>query len=124
MILTLAAAAMPLPQAERSAVLDTAHQAIERRIGKRAKLLVRTLNSEGDWAFLVAAMQDPTGKPISYAGTSLASAEAEGMISKDYAALMKRQGGGWRIVVQALGPTDVAWAGWAGEHGAPAALFR
>jgi hypothetical protein len=118
------ASTAPVSSAERVAMLDTARRPVARQLGKPVKFLVRTLNRDGDWAFLVATMQDAQGRPISYAGTPLASAEAEGMISKDYVALLQRSGGRWRVVDQAVGPTDVAWEGWAARYGAPAGLFR
>jgi hypothetical protein len=118
------ASTAPISGAERVAILDTARQPVVRQLGKPVKFLVRTLNRDGDWAFLVATMQDAQGRPITYAGTPLASAEAEGMISRDYVALLQRSGGRWRVVDQAVGPTDVAWEGWAVRYGAPAGLFR
>ena len=118
------ASTAPASGAERVAILDTARQPVVRQLGKPVKFLVRTLNRDGDWAFLVATMQDDRGRPISYAGTPLASAEAEGMISRDYVALLQRSGGRWRVVDQAVGPTDVAWEGWAERYGAPPSLFR
>jgi hypothetical protein len=68
-------------------------------------------------------MEDSSGRPISYVGTALASAEAEGAVSKDYVALLRLSGGNWRIVDNAVGPTDVAWADWPSKHGAPQSLF-
>ncbi|WP_313537630.1 hypothetical protein [Sphingomonas sp.] len=121
--LMIAAAAAEVVPADRAAILDAAHHAIARRIGKTPRLLVRTLGHQGEWVFLVATMQDAAGRPISYAGTPLASAAAEGMISKDYVALFRRSGAGWRVIEEALGPTDVAWSGWAEKHGAPKAIF-
>jgi len=118
------ASTAPVSGAERIAILDTARQPVVRQLAKPVKFLVRTLNRDGDWAFLVATMQDDRGRPISYAGTPLASAEAEGMISKDYVALLQRSGGRWRVVDQAVGPTDVAWEGWPERYGAPVGLFR
>ncbi|MET3712697.1 hypothetical protein ABIC65_003415 [Sphingomonas trueperi] len=124
MILPLVAAvAAEVAPADRAAILDAAHHAIARRIGKTPRLLVRTLGHQGAWVFLIATMQDKAGRPISYAGTPLASAEAEGMVSKDYVALFRRSGAGWRVVEEALGPTDVTWADWAEKHGAPKAIF-
>ena len=120
---TVAATAAQSPAAERAAILDTARQPVTKRLGKPVKFLVRTLERNGDWAFLIAAMLDRAGRPISFAGTPLASAEAEGMVSKDYVALLRRSAGQWRVVDQAVGPTDVAWADWASKHGAPRALF-
>jgi hypothetical protein len=119
----LAATAAQIPAAERAAILDVARQPVTKRLAKKVTLVVRTLERQGDWAFLVAAMQDGAGRPISYAGTPLASAEAEGMVSKDYAALLRLSGGQWRLIDNAVGPTDVAWADWPQKHGAPKALF-
>lgn len=122
-VLATAAAASTISAAERAAILDTARAPVAKRLGKPVKFAVRTLARDGDWAFLVAAMEDGQGRPISYAGTPLASAEAEGAISKDYVALLRHTGGRWHVVDQALGPTDVAWADWAERHGAPKGLF-
>jgi hypothetical protein len=119
----LAATAMQVPAPERGVILDAARQPVVKRLGKPVKFLVRRLERQGDWAFLIAAMQDRSGRPISYRGTALASAEAEGMVSKDYVALLRVSGAGWRVVDQAVGPTDVAWADWAARHGAPRSLF-
>lgn len=116
-------ASTPLHGAERAAVLNAARQPVVSRLGKPVKFLVRTLGRDGDWAFLIAAMQDQAGRPISYAGTALASAEAEGAVSKDYVALLRLTGGRWRVVDQAVGPTDAAWEDWPTRHGAPRALF-
>ena len=123
LVTALAATAAQLPEGERAAILDAARAPVVKRLGKPVKFVVRRLERQGDWAFLIAAMQDESGRPISYVGTPLASAEAEGMVSKDYAALLRRSGGQWRVVDDALGPTDVAWADWPEKHGAPRALF-
>ncbi|UIJ46503.1 hypothetical protein LZK98_06020 [Sphingomonas cannabina] len=117
------AQAATVAEADRAAILDIARQPVAQHLGKPVKFKVRTLHRDGDWAFLIAEMQDSGGRPISYAGTPLASAEAEGMVSKDYAALLRRIGGHWRVADYAIGPTDVAWAEWPAKHKAPRALF-
>ena len=119
----LAATATQMPDAERARMLDVARAPVAKRLGKPVKFVVRTLERQGDWAFLIAAMQDGSGRPISFTGTPLASAEAQGMVSKDYAALLRLNGGQWRVVDTAVGPTDVAWADWPEKHGAPKSLF-
>jgi hypothetical protein len=122
-IASVAGAAVQVGGAERDAILDAAREPVAKRLGKPVKFKVRTLVRDGDWAFMIAAMVDAAGRPISYAGTPLASAEAEGAVSKDFVALLRLSGGRWRVVDQALGPTDVAWADWAGKHGAPRTIF-
>jgi hypothetical protein len=123
LVAALAASTGQIPAEERAVLLDTARQPVTKRLGKPVKFQVKRLERQGDWAFLIAAMQDSAGKPLSYAGTPLASAEAEGMVSRDYVALLRLSGGKWRVVDNAVGPTDVAWADWADRHGAPKALF-
>ena len=123
LVAALAASTGQVPAEERAAILDAARQPVTKRLGKPVKFKVKRLERQGDWAFLIAAMQDAGGNPVSYAGTPLASAEAEGMVSKDYVALLRLSGGKWRVVDNAVGPTDVIWADWAEKHGAPKALF-
>lgn len=127
MIVTLVASiagdAVQADAVERAVILEAARAPAAKRLGKPVRFKVRTLARDGDWAFLVAAMEDSSGRPISYVGTALASAEAEGAVSKDYVALLRLSGGGWRIVDNAVGPTDVAWADWPSKHGAPQSLF-
>ena len=109
---------------ERTAILDAARKPVVARLGKPVKFKVQNLRHDGIWAFLTAELQDASGHPLSYKGTPLAEAEAEGVVSKDYAALLRRDHGRWRVVDQAIGPTDVAWEDWSQKHSAPAALFR
>lgn len=123
LVASVAGGALQADAAERAVILEAARAPAAKRLGKPVKFKVRTLARDGDWAFLIAAMEDSSGRPISYVGTALASAEAEGAVSKDYVALLRLSGGNWRIVDNAVGPTDVAWADWPSKHGAPQSLF-
>lgn len=110
-------------QALRSALLDAARQPVAQALGKPVLFKVRHLRNAGRWAFLLADMEDRSGAPLSYAGTPRAEAADHGMVSRAYAALLRRDGDGWTVVESAIGPTDVAWEGWSGQHGAPEGLF-
>jgi hypothetical protein len=78
----------------------------------------------GTWAFVVAQMQTPQGKPVDYSGTRWAQAAKQGAVSQLMVVLLRRaQDGSWRMVDHRIGPTDVAWSDWAAQHGAPATLF-
>lgn len=123
LVASVAGGAVQADTAERAAILEAAREPAAKRLGKPVRFKIRTLTRDGDWAFLIAAMEDSSGRPISYVGTALASAEAEGAVSKDYVALLRLSGGSWRIVDNAVGPTDVAWADWPSKHGAPQSLF-
>jgi hypothetical protein len=109
---------------DRAAILDAARVPVVARIGKPVLFKVDRLVVEGNWAFLRADLQDRQGRPVDYAGTPLAEAWDNGVVSKSCAVLLHRTGDGWRVVESAVGPTDVIWAGWAAAHRAPPSLFR
>jgi hypothetical protein len=110
--------------AERTAILDAARQPAVNELGKPVQFVVKQIDVLDGWAFLHARMQSPGGQTIDYAGTRYAEADAHGHKSSSYAALLKRQGDAWNVVAYSVGPTDVAWIGWAQEYGAPAVLFE
>ncbi|ALR13131.1 hypothetical protein BST43_09655 [Mycobacteroides saopaulense] len=93
------------------------------QLGKPVRLDVRSLKAADGWAFLWSAMKEPGGEPIDYAGTPFAEASANGVLSKKYVALLHQDEQGWALVDKRLGPSDVAWAGWSAQYGAPAAIF-
>ncbi|XYD12283.1 hypothetical protein R1A27_30275 (plasmid) [Methylobacterium sp. NMS12] len=101
--------------AARRALLDAARGPAEAGRGQPVQFVVHALNRVGPWAFLFARMQRPDGRPLARA--------ADDLDSNDYAALLRQDGNGWRVVDFAVGPTDVAWDGWDRRHGAPASVF-
>ncbi len=120
----IAAMAISTPaNADRAVLLEAARTPLEADLGKPVKFLVDRLKVSGDQAFLLATMQDGEGRPLDYAGTRLASAAAQGFVSHRYAALLARREGSWDVVTSAVGPTDVAWSGWAAKYRAPVELF-
>ena len=126
-LLVVAAPAAPsamIDQADRVALLDAARAPATKELGKAPKFRVDQLRRDGDWAFLLATMQDADGKPFDYRGTPLADAAQQGFISHTYAALLRHGADGWHVVAKAIGPSDVAWEGWPKHYGAPTGLFR
>lgn len=119
----MTATAPEVDEAPRAAILDAARAPVAEQLGKPVRFLVHALNRQGDWAFLHAAMQDRAGRPVDYAGTPLAEDAEHGLRSKDYAALLRRERGGWRVVAHAIGPTDVVWLDWPARHRAPPAVL-
>ena len=113
-----------IDQNNRAALLEAARAPATKELGKAPKFRVDRLEREGDWAFLLATMQGPDGRPFDYRGTPLAEAAQQGFVSRTYAALLRHGAGGWEVVAKAIGPGDVAWEGWSKQYGAPAALFR
>ncbi|MGY4397532.1 hypothetical protein ACVWZA_002726 [Sphingomonas sp. UYAg733] len=123
MIASTAAQPVAVVGAERTALLDVARAPVSKALGKPVLFQVDRLNRIGDWVFLLAQLADRGGAPVDYAGTPKADAARHGMVSRRYAALMRREGDLWVVVADAIGPTDVAWADWATRYDAPPALF-
>ncbi|MUM19732.1 hypothetical protein FZI91_05270 [Mycobacterium sp. CBMA271] len=109
---------------EGIAVLAPAIADVTVQLGKPARLDVRSLKAAEGWAFVWSAMQEPDGSPIDYTGTPFAGAAANGGMSKKYVALMHQDGQGWVLVDKRVGPSDIAWAGWGEQYGAPSAIFE
>lgn len=109
---------------EGQAIVQPALTKLVADLGKPARLDVKGLRVSGEWAFVYAAIQTPGGQPIDYKDTPFADAAEAGMKSRTYAALLRGRGESWSLVASAIGPTDVAWSGWAREYGAPAAIFE
>lgn len=122
-IMAAAAATGTVDAATRKAILDGARVPVAEALGKPVLFRVSHLAASGDWAFLRAEMEGPGGAPVDYAGTPYADAAKHGMASRTYAALLRRKGNAWAVVDRAIAPTDVAWEGWATQHGAPPAIF-
>ncbi len=126
--------AMPVPAAPPRAVergdplreklLDTLRFDVQRDLGQRIIFVVRVLRVQDDWAFATVAPRTPAGAPIDFSRTHHAERQREGMLDGDTTyALLRRKGAQWDVVTWVIGPTDVAWAGWAEEYGAPESLF-
>jgi hypothetical protein len=49
---------------------------------------------------------------------------ADGAFEDQVTALLKNDGGGWRVVTWDLGATDVVWEPWPDTYGAPEAIFQ
>lgn len=109
--------------AERTAILDAARTPAQQALGKQVVFAVRHLSVMQGWAYLEASMQGPGGQPISYADTPFHEAAAHGGKSNVYMALLQRDGDTWRVKDDRIGPTDVAWAVWPEQYGAPRAIF-
>lgn len=121
--------AQPMPQtpapgsAMRSQILAAARTPTVEALGKEVVFQVKHLSVLDGWAFLQSTLQQPGGAPLDYSGTPFAEAAEHGVVSDVYVALLQQEGGGWQVRAEALGPTDLAWAGWDAQYGAPAAIF-
>jgi len=110
--------------AERRQLLDVARATVKQKIGRDVQFVVQQIRVGEGWGFLFADMQDEDGRVIDYAGTLLADAAGEGYVSPVYVALLRREGDGWKLVADAIGPTDVVWLAWPEKYGAPHEVFE
>lgn len=116
---------VPTGDPQRRVLLDTIRPAIEGHIGQPVRFVVDKLQVQGDWAFYAGHIQQPNGRPIDFSRTPYAEALEEGMFDgPNTYALLRRTGGQWRLVDWVVGPTDVTYAGWPDEYGAPESLFE
>lgn len=123
MIVSAAAHPAPITGDERAVLLDVARAPVSKALGKPVLFKVERLSQIGEWAFLLVQLADRGGAPVDYAGTPKADAARHGMLSRRYAALLRRENNHWVVVIDAIGPTDVIWGDWASRYGAPPALF-
>ena len=122
-VLPLSAAAALAASPEAPAVLQAAQAAAQAELKVPLALSPQTTRVSGTWAFVIAELRQPDGKPFDYSGTPRAEAAREGYLSRQCVALLTRRDARWQVVELRLGATDVAYGGWAAKHGAPAALF-
>ena len=109
--------------AKREAIVAASLAPAEKELGANVRLGVRSIASDGDWAFLLADLQEPGGAPFDYSKSPLAEQAKQGLVSHRYAALLRQRDGQWTIVTERVGPTDPAWLGWSDKYGAPKDLF-
>ena len=116
---------VPVGDPQRRVLLDTIRPAIASHIGQPVQFMVDRLQVQGDWAFYAGRIQQPSGRPIDFSRTRYAEAMQDGMFDgPNTYALLRRKGTRWRLVDWVVGPTDVTYAGWSGEYGAPESLFE
>lgn len=109
----------------RVVLLDALRPTVERDLGQKVRFAVTRLRTQGDWAFAVVRAQTPSGGPIDFGRTRHALALRQGMFERDGTihALLQARGGKWTVRGYAIGATDIAYAGWPDEYGAPDTLL-
>lgn len=95
----------------------------ETRLHKPVELEVQAADRSGHWAFVRARVREVGGDALSLEGTPFAEAAAAGGVSDLVVALFRLDGDDWKMVDQAVLPSDVAWLDWPHRHGAPSQLL-
>ncbi|MDF7776948.1 hypothetical protein P1X14_16950 [Sphingomonas sp. AOB5] len=109
---------------DRALILDALRVEIARDLGQPVKFIVNDMRTYRGWAFAMVAPRTPAGAEIDFSKTHYAEQQEQGVLDGDTIyALLRQEGGTWRVVTFVIGPTDVAWEGWSDEFGAPKALF-
>jgi hypothetical protein len=109
--------------AKRDAIVTASLAPAQQALGAKVRLGLRSVASDGDWAFVLADLQEPGGAPFDYSKSALAEQAKQGLVSHRYAALLRQRDGRWTIVTERVGPTDPAWLAWSDKYGAPKDLF-
>jgi hypothetical protein len=107
----------------RAGVLEGLRPTVQAEIGGSVEFVVSELRVLQDWAYVAAKPQRPGGVPISWDATKFRDAWASDTMSELVLALLRAEGGGWRVVEYAIGPTDVVWEEWLKMHRLPRRLF-
>lgn len=113
------------PLEDRQIITAMVNAALAADFEKDVSARIDTLRAEGDWAWVVALPQAPDGGAFDFRGTRYAERQAAGMLDGGGTTymLLQRQEGVWVVRDFAVGPTDLAYADWPTQYGAPAALM-
>jgi hypothetical protein len=111
--------------ARRKPLLDALRDHAQEDLDQPLQFVVDTLREREGWAFAVVRPQTRDGRPIDFSRTVHAERLEAGILDSDTIfAVLQLQGSQWRVRDYVVGPTDVAWAGWAMDYQAPAELFE
>lgn len=109
---------------QRRIVLDALRPAIERDLAQKVRFVVRTLRRQDRWVFAHVVPQTPAGGAIDFRRTRHAERVEAGIFDgPDIYALLEMRDGRWGVRDFVVGPTDVTYAGWPDDYGAPTELF-
>lgn len=110
----------------RRQLLDALRPVIENDLdGQPVQFMVDRLRVDGDWAFFSGSVQRPDGGPIDFERTHYIDAIEFGVFDGPATFALLRLGDEtWQVVTFAIGPSDVTYAGWSEEFGAPDKLFE
>jgi len=105
--------------AERKALMDTLRKPVMAELNQRVVFVVHTLRVCGEWAFIEASPQQPSGKPVVWRKTLYADAVRQDMCGGMVHSLLVKTSGRWRVKTHVVCATDVPWVAWAEDFGAP-----
>jgi hypothetical protein len=109
---------------ERKMIMDALRGPVQDKLTRQVIFKVDHLKIKDGWAFMRGVPKKPDGSSMNYKGTAYQSAVEEGAFDDWICALLQQRGDEWRVVVFAIGATDVAYEGWDQKYKAPSEIFR
>jgi hypothetical protein len=109
---------------ERRGIADALRAPVERELRQKVVFKIDALKVKDGWAFLRGVPQRPGGGKVEYSSTAYQEQIENGAFDDWICALLRRQGGKWRVVKYVIGATDVVYEGWDAEYKAPSAIFN
>ena len=114
----------PAPgSAERKAIMDVLRVPCEKDLGLKVIFRVQHLRVAGDLAFARVVPIRPNGKEIDYSRTKYREQEADGAFDAEAEALLRRQGGEWKLLEWRFGATDTEIDIWIEKYRMPRSLL-
>lgn len=109
---------------ERKAIVNTLRAPVEKELKQKVVFRIQRLKVQNGWAFLQGVPQQPGGKPVNYRNTRYQTAIEAGAFDDGILALLRKEKGGWQVVVYDIGSTDYAAGDWQQKYKAPPGIFR
>ena len=108
--------------AERKEIMDVLRIPCEKDLGQRVIFRVQHLRVIGESALARVVPTRPDGSDIDYAKTKYREENEEGTFGGEGEALLRRDGGKWKLLEWRFGASDTEVPEWLEKYHAPAAL--
>ncbi len=112
----------PAGSPERKAIMDVLRVPVEADLRQKVVFKVQHLKIVGPWALARVVPLRPDGGEIDYSRTKYRDDLAEGAFDGEGEALLRNDGGGWRLLEWRFGASDTEVDIWLEKYRAPAAL--
>ncbi|MEP6956437.1 MAG: hypothetical protein ABI883_06395 [Chthoniobacterales bacterium] len=109
---------------ERKAIMDALRVPCERDLNRKVIFRVDHLRVAGDLAFARVVPLQPNGNEIDYKRTKYREELEEGAFDGEGEALLRRQGGEWRVLEWRFGATDTEVDVWREKYRMPSSLLN
>ena len=109
---------------ERKAIMDVLRVPVEADLRQKVVFKVQHLRIVGPWALARVVPIRPNGSDIDYSRTKYRDDLEEGAFDGEGEALLRNDGGGWRLLEWRFGASDTEVPIWLEKYRAPAALNR